>query len=93
MYSIILVFIFRPIIDSVGSFVERSWAYLTIKKLLDQSDIEHASEKNEKLKSQALSLSLKVWSVYGTSMTLHVYIILFSVWICNRSYINGSCST
>ncbi len=46
---------------TVGGFVERMWAYLSIKKLLkDANYLEENKTKAENCRSQALRLSLKV---------------------------------
>ncbi len=46
---------------SVGGFVERMWAYLSIKKLLEKSKYNEEDQTNVKaLKERALQLSLKV---------------------------------
>ncbi len=45
---------------SLGGFVERMWAYLTIKRLLEKTKLEPDDSENSRLKQKALQLSLKV---------------------------------
>lgn len=52
--------------SSVGGFIERMWAYQTIKKLLKDSDLKDGDAEKEKSKKQALELSLKVNSSIAT---------------------------
>uniref|UniRef100_A0A914W3C9 Inter-alpha-trypsin inhibitor heavy chain H3-like n=1 Tax=Plectus sambesii TaxID=2011161 RepID=A0A914W3C9_9BILA len=42
---------------TAGGFIERSWAYLTVKNLLEKAKVN--SEESETLKNQALKLALK----------------------------------
>lgn len=45
----------------IGGQIERAWAYLTIKKLLDKAKYDAVSSSEaQKLKDEALELSLKV---------------------------------
>lgn len=45
---------------SAGGFVERMWAYQTIKKLLKENDLKDGNAEKEAAKKKALELSLKV---------------------------------
>jgi hypothetical protein len=49
---------FSEIAKTAGSFIERSWAYLTIKNLLEKAKID--SDESAALKKQALQLALRV---------------------------------
>lgn len=47
--------------ETLGGFVERMWAYQTIKKLLEKEKyLEDDADKKKQLKDRALKLSLKV---------------------------------
>ena len=49
------------ICDGLGGEIERTWAYLTIKKLLDKAKYDAVSSAEaQKMKDEALQLSLKV---------------------------------
>ncbi len=44
----------------MGGFIERMWAYKTIRKLLKDSKLVDSKEERDKKKDRALELSLKV---------------------------------
>lgn len=48
--------------STIGGFIERMWAYQTIKKLLKSAEIE--ADKKTQYRQKALELSLKVISIY-----------------------------
>ena len=60
----------------IAAFVERMWAYLTIKQLLD--DAVKSTNKTEKadLRAKALKLSLKVRSTHFRAFVFFVFFIL-----------------
>ncbi len=47
--------------STIGGFIERTWAYMTVKKLIDQYKYDAQNRTHEQqLKDRALELSLKV---------------------------------
>lgn len=51
--------------QTIGGFVERTWSYLTIKKLLEDADFGTENEAEAKaLRDKALQLSLKVSKIF-----------------------------
>lgn len=46
--------------NTAGDFIERMWAYQTIKKLLKQSELDKCGQSSATLRQTALQLSLKV---------------------------------
>ncbi len=58
--SLLLEFrvIFRSSGLTMGQVVQRSWAYLNVKKLLERADLEEDNAKS--LNKRALQLALKV---------------------------------
>lgn len=55
---------------TIGGFVERTWAYLTIKKLLDDAKFGTDDENEAKaFRDRALQLSLKVSKIFLKSLS------------------------
>ncbi len=70
----------KPLLESrtVGGFIERMWAYKTIKKLLKDSKLVDSKEERDKKKDRALELSLKVQGrsvVCDDDDSHHMYIL------------------
>lgn len=76
--------------NTFGGFIERMWAYQTIRKYLKEAEIN--KESKEELQRKALELSLKVILCTTVNNVLyHPLLIYFSyvVQICNRFDFNG----
>lgn len=79
--------------------LEKLFAYLYIKELLDKDLI--SDEKNSTYKQKALKLSLEVSKKYSVSFFANfhksglilIYLYSFSVWICNSSNLFSCCET
>lgn len=66
----------KPVLSSstAGGFIERMWAYQSIKKLLKQADTNEIGD-SASLKQKALELSLKVF------FALEIYVALCSLFV------------
>lgn len=75
--------------STIGGFVERMWAYQTIKKLLKASDLENENQEANRRKALQLSLQVRILVIRKLTVRVSEIFYLCTVQICDPIDIHG----